>query len=327
MDEFICKYCNKKCKNRNSLAQHEIRCIKNPDHIHIYFNDKNFQKKLIETKEQSVREGKPIYYCECYCQYCNRKFTTKSSKTQHEKYCIQNPNHIKKIGYKISEEQKKKISESMKKAHKEGRAHNIGKSRWNNEPSYPEKWFIEMSLNEGINQNYIREFPFHKFSLDFAWVEQKKVIEIDGEQHLRDTKQKERDIEKDKLLLEEGWKELRISWSDICSNTKPWIKIIKDFINEGNSYISEEFIHDYKNFKKKQKEQQRQERENLQQKEKEKLIEERRKTLNEIDMNNFGWVMEVAKKWDISWTQTKRWIKKYYPDLKYYQRNSVDKKQ
>lgn len=28
----------------------------------------------------------------------------------------------------------------MKLAHKEHRAHNIGQSRWNNEPSYPEKF-------------------------------------------------------------------------------------------------------------------------------------------------------------------------------------------
>lgn len=31
--EFICKYCGKVCKNKNSLAQHEIRCNQNPDKI------------------------------------------------------------------------------------------------------------------------------------------------------------------------------------------------------------------------------------------------------------------------------------------------------
>ena len=89
-----------------------------------------------------------------------------------------------------------------------------------------------MSKNEDIDQNYIRECPFHKFSLDFAWVDSKKVIEIDGEQHHRDAKQKERDAEKDRLLAEEGWEELRIDWSDICNDTKNWIERIKKFINE-----------------------------------------------------------------------------------------------
>lgn len=31
--EYICKYCGKVCKNKNSLVQHEIRCNKNPNKI------------------------------------------------------------------------------------------------------------------------------------------------------------------------------------------------------------------------------------------------------------------------------------------------------
>lgn len=31
--EYICKYCGKICKNRNSLVQHEIRCKENPNRI------------------------------------------------------------------------------------------------------------------------------------------------------------------------------------------------------------------------------------------------------------------------------------------------------
>ena len=169
---------------------------------------------------------------EYVCRFCERSFPRKESKSFHENYCPKNPNRVPWKGRPIPEEERKRISESMKKAHAEGRAHNIGECRWNNEPSYPEKWFMEMSKNEGINQNYTRECPFHKFSLDFAWLDSKKVIEIDGEQHHRDTKQKERDVEKDRLLAEEGWKELRIDWSDICNDTKNWIEKIKKFINE-----------------------------------------------------------------------------------------------
>ena len=32
-EEFVCKYCGKECKNKNSLTQHEIRCKKNPNRI------------------------------------------------------------------------------------------------------------------------------------------------------------------------------------------------------------------------------------------------------------------------------------------------------
>ena len=45
-------------------------------------------------------------------------------------------------GKHLSATHKQKISSSMKKAHAEGRAHNIGECRWNNEPSWPEKWFM-----------------------------------------------------------------------------------------------------------------------------------------------------------------------------------------
>lgn len=30
-DDLNCKYCGKLCKNKNSLAQHEIRCSDNPE--------------------------------------------------------------------------------------------------------------------------------------------------------------------------------------------------------------------------------------------------------------------------------------------------------
>lgn len=32
-DGLYCKYCGKLCKNKNSLAQHECRCDKNPNKI------------------------------------------------------------------------------------------------------------------------------------------------------------------------------------------------------------------------------------------------------------------------------------------------------
>ena len=33
MNNFICQYCGKECKNLNSLRQHEIRCKQNPNRI------------------------------------------------------------------------------------------------------------------------------------------------------------------------------------------------------------------------------------------------------------------------------------------------------
>ena len=118
----------------------------------------------------------------------------------------------------------------MKKAHKEGRAHNIGESRWNNEHSYPEKWLIKVLENEfGMKEhlNYKTEMPFGKFSLDFAWPDKKFCIEIDGEQHERFEEYKLRDIKKDELLKEKNWEVFRIKWKECFNNPKFFIELIK----------------------------------------------------------------------------------------------------
>ena len=134
------------------------------------------------------------------------------------------------VGKHLPDEMRKKISESMKKAHAEGRAHNIGECRWNNEPSWPEKWFMQVIANEFADKNYVRERPFHRFSLDFAWEHKKKCIEIDGKQHEEIPGYKERDLRKDKCLADEGWQVLRLPWKSIFAEPKKYIQIAKDFI-------------------------------------------------------------------------------------------------
>lgn len=135
------------------------------------------------------------------------------------------------LGRTETEEHRKKISESMRRAHAEGRAHNIGECRWNNEHSWPEKWFIKVIENEFTDKNYKCEVPFHRFSLDFAWIEKRKCIEIDGGFH--DTEeQKKRDMEKDRLLIEEGWQVLRMPWKEVYKDTKVWIEKAKAFIDD-----------------------------------------------------------------------------------------------
>ena len=52
---FTCKYCNKECKNKNSLAQHEIRCKDNPNKIQVISNFIAYNKY---RKENSYIEVK-----------------------------------------------------------------------------------------------------------------------------------------------------------------------------------------------------------------------------------------------------------------------------
>lgn len=208
MEEYNCKYCGKICKNKISLSNHERLCKENPNRQlspFIKYNKSNKKYKNQFDKANKLNLPKPLV---------NENF----------KYSWVNKHH--------TDEQKQKISKSMKIAHIEGRAYNIGKCRWNNEPSYPEKWFMEVIDNEFKNKNYIREYTFYKYSLDFAWPNIKKCIEIDGEQHERFENYKQRDILKDSLLNDNGWKILRIKWKDCFNNPKYWINKAKIFIGE-----------------------------------------------------------------------------------------------
>lgn len=134
-------------------------------------------------------------------------------------------------GKKHSAETRQKISEGMKKAHVEGRAWNLGTNRWINEPSHPEKFFMTVIDNEFDNKNYQYNMYFHGFWLDFAWPELKRCIEIDGKQHLESEQQIQRDKRKEKLLAENGWELLRISWKDMFNDSKTHIKVCKKFID------------------------------------------------------------------------------------------------
>lgn len=131
----------------------------------------------------------------------------------------------------LTDIQRDNVSFGMKKAHKEGRAWNIGKSRWNNKPSYPEIFFAKVIENEFKDKNYEIEYPVGIYSLDFAWVDKKKVIEIDGDQHQRYEEYKSRDKRKDEYLKINGWQVLRIIWKDMYNNTKEEIQKCKDFID------------------------------------------------------------------------------------------------
>lgn len=133
-------------------------------------------------------------------------------------------------GKKHTEESKKKISTAQSLAHKEGRAWNIGQSRWNNKPSYPEQYFIQVIENEFLDKMYEREFSLGRFSLDFAWPHKKKCIEIDGKQHDELPDVRERDLRKNDFIETSGWQVLRIKWKDMYSSPQAWIKIAKDFI-------------------------------------------------------------------------------------------------
>lgn len=191
MEKFICKYCGKECKNKNSLAQHEIRCKENPNKIksgielynkngHIGHNQYTKAKKLglpipILSKEAKIKIGNA---------HKNKKHT---------------------------EEEKQKISDSCKKYYLNN-PDKIPYKLWHSsEISYPEQYFKEVFKKENIDLKYHLQVGLYE--LDFYNEDSKKYIEIDGGTHYKKNVQ-EIDKRKDNYLSSLGWVGKRIKWDE-----------------------------------------------------------------------------------------------------------------
>ena len=224
---FMCEFCNREFDTKNACNSHRGKCKQNPNYK---YKEVPYEVRKHHSDVMKGKVSEP--FVNCKCSFCNRNFTRKSAKTIHEKYCKQNENRVVYIQHLQSEETKRKISEGMRKAHNEKRAGTFP-TRKNCEHSWPEKWLINVLKRElGFIEckDYQTEFYFYKQFLDFAWVEKKLCIEIDGEQHNRFQDRIDADKRKDENLKKEGWKLLRINWSYVCNNTQDSIKQIVDFL-------------------------------------------------------------------------------------------------
>ena len=97
-DDLFCQYCNKQCKNLNSLTQHELRCKHNPDAI------KNFIPKTFTYKDR-------IGWSKGHTKETDERVKHVSEGVN--KY-LDTVNHHTK-GTKHTEEVRKKLSENARK--------------------------------------------------------------------------------------------------------------------------------------------------------------------------------------------------------------------
>lgn len=76
-------------------------------------------------------------------------------------------------------------------------------------PSYPERYFTEAFKGLPL----VREYRVGLYSLDFANLDKKIDIEIDGEQHYDDARIVEHDLRRTTYLEENGWTVIRVRWA------------------------------------------------------------------------------------------------------------------
>lgn len=158
MDEFICKYCGKICKNKNSLIQHEIRCKENPNKINVVSNFINYNNDV----KNGLRKGsnKFIKYS---------KLGIKLHLSQETKDKISK----KQTGKKHSQKTKDKISKSIRKAvinHPDSYSSSnvngrVKKVEYNNQ-IYDSSWeVIFVKYLEGTNYTWCK----NKQGFEYIW--------------------------------------------------------------------------------------------------------------------------------------------------------------
>ena len=215
--------------------------------------------------------------------------------------------------------------------------------RTGNAMSWPEKVFINAVERTGWYEKFeiTREKSFYPYFVDFAFENVKVAVEIDGSQHDH-PERKASDDKKDVLLISQGWRVYRVKAKQVLSDVKAVICELELFIGEVETEqkTSELLTGKEKKLKesklkkkrktselltgkeKKELEVKRKREENRKVKEEEirKLVEERKKAFEIVNMFKFGWVQKIAEVWNLSHTQTKRWVRKYHPEVEYYQR-------
>ena len=127
-----------------------------------------------------------------------------------------------------SDKTKSKLRQHMIRRLEEGTYPTLGKNFSNREQSYPEKWFESVIKDRFTDQNYTKEYKIGSYSLDFAWVDKKLCIEIDGATHEQTI---EKDKKRDEWVNNRGWQTLRIKWKDCVKDKEKYIKLALDFIN------------------------------------------------------------------------------------------------
>ena len=190
------------------------------------------RKDYIENK-MSLREIGDKYKIKSY-EYLRKllkdvmRTFSESGKIAHEKHpeC-----------FKHTDASKEKLRQVRLKYMKE----HPDKTAWRlKNESYPEKLFTEFLQKYEYDKKYliIKEYSIFPYFIDFAFVNEKIAIEIDGSQHLLPDR-KSKDNKKDELLTSNGWKVIRFTENIVKTD---W-NTIKNTLDEVFVNNNQEVVH------------------------------------------------------------------------------------
>jgi very-short-patch-repair endonuclease len=222
-----------------------------------------------------------------------------------------------KIAHKLYPDKFKHTEESKKKMREirlEWMRNNPEKTAWRlYNFSYPEKIMFDKFLEIGFDKKYliIREKSFFPYFIDFAFENEKLALEIDGSQHLLKDR-KDSDDKKDKLLIENGWKVIRVTEFDVKNNIDNIIEILRVSLDEEfNGEVKRVgFLKEVKKYSKKEKNEL-----GFTEKQIESILRQRRVERPPLDVlikeiNDLGYE-GVGRKYGVTGNSIKKWIKTY----------------
>lgn len=134
--------------------------------------------------------------------------------------------------FKHSEETKEKIRTARLRFMKE----HPEETAWRQTNlSYPESCFLKIIKECCLDKKFliVREYSIYPYFIDFAFVDLKVAVEIDGSQHLNKDR-KDSDLKKDELLKSLGWRVLRITAKDVMKNKDFVIEELNRFLGDSN---------------------------------------------------------------------------------------------
>jgi very-short-patch-repair endonuclease len=212
----------------------------------------------------------------------------------------------------MTEDQKKKISVTMKKRHAEGThpgwAHINSRT---DRSSFPERYMSAIFEYEGFSDLYtiLKQQKIGKYFADFVVVELKVIIEIDGRMHFT-TEGILHDAARNQFMSDLGWKVYRISWDDFSKDKKKYINDLKKYLADGavtdKLYTIEElnlkhekYIPGFKKSKNKKTYEDAQ-------MSKISALEK-----SDIDFTKFGWVVKASKIIGLPTARVNKWMKRF----------------
>lgn len=295
----ICRRCNTEFNNNRSLSNHKNKCtgIKNL----YYIIQKEYDGGL------SLRDLSEKYNISKNTIRINIKTRDQSqaSKIAHKKY----PDSFI---WTDSMKQKQRINRLNYLNKRSGDS--AWEKRSRGEFSYLEEWFNKKCEDRGIYEKYdvINEYTIFPYSIDFAFINEKVAVELDGKCHFINGNERiEKDIKKDNFLISLGWKIFRIRYDQINDDSK--IEELLFFIGNPTSIKNFDSLLYRRQIENKNKLGKREINKLEYEQNQKKIVD---KIINsDIDFSKIGWVNRVADILQISPQKVNKWMKKFMTDF------------